>query len=110
MSSLEVINKKIERAAKRITALRTEREEILKRELKVTCGKCSTSTPIGELTYIQTHWYESPWGCTGGDTWHKGEGQTVCPGCSSRLRFINNSSHYSEHKYLFKDRQDEHDR
>jgi hypothetical protein len=39
-------------------------------------------TQIRSLTYIQTHWYETPYGCTGGDLWREGEGQFDCPKCS----------------------------
>jgi hypothetical protein len=47
---------------------------------------CGEKLPIKDLTYIQTHWYESPWGCTGGDSWHEGEANFVCPKCGARNR------------------------
>ena len=45
------------------------------------CQKCGGRTKIKTLTLIQTHWYESPHGCTGGDLWHSGESQVRCPKC-----------------------------
>lgn len=47
------------------------------------CGQLHT---IGELEYIQTHYYVSPHGCTGGDYWLPGEGNWVCPTCGHRNR------------------------
>ncbi|KWT98487.1 MULTISPECIES: hypothetical protein [unclassified Variovorax] len=67
----------------------------LLRQTPVACERnnfgqgCGAVTSIGELTYIQTHWYEGPHGCSGGDTWHRGEGQFVCPSCGHRNRLYN---------------------
>lgn len=49
---------------------------------QVATGKgCGARHEIGDLTYVQTHWYEEAHGCTGGDRWHMGEGQWRCPSC-----------------------------
>jgi hypothetical protein len=42
---------------------------------------CGSELPISSLTYIQTHWYTEPSGCTQGDYWSAGEGQFYCPAC-----------------------------
>ncbi len=42
---------------------------------------CGAMLCIGDLEYIQTHWYTEPYSCTGGDYWNAGEGQFVCPKC-----------------------------
>lgn len=47
---------------------------------------CGASFPIGQLTFIQTHWYTEPHGCAGGDYWNAGEGQFDCPACGKRNR------------------------
>lgn len=47
---------------------------------------CGKKTSIKNLVYIRTHWYVSPYGCTGGDYWNEGEGQFVCPKCNHRNR------------------------
>lgn len=52
----------------------------------ITCYHCKAQTPIASLTYIQTRWYEQPHGCTGGDRWHDGEGEFVCPSCNGTNR------------------------
>jgi rubrerythrin len=52
----------------------------------VVCGECGYGHEIVTLTYIQTHWYTRPRGCTGGDYWSPGEGQWTCPTCDARNR------------------------
>ncbi len=68
-------------------------EEIDKRNKKRTiqCYSCNNHHEIGELAAIQTHWYVSPHGCTGGDYWLEGELQFICPetGIVNRLLFDN---------------------
>lgn len=41
---------------------------------------------LEKLTYIQELWYEQPHGCTGGDIWHEGEANFICPKCGVRNR------------------------
>lgn len=60
-----------------------------KRDTFVECTYCKVAYRVRDLTYIQTHWYESPYGCAGGDNWHRGEGQFGCPGCKVRNRLHN---------------------
>jgi hypothetical protein len=62
---------------------------------------CGTALEIGELEYIQTHWYESPHGCSGGDHWHEGEGQFICPHCGHRNRLYDRKD-VKGLKHLFK--------
>ena len=57
-------------------------------QTEVACEKCDSVHQISDLTYIQTHWYEDPYGCTGGDRWHSGEGQWGCI-CGFRNRLYN---------------------
>jgi hypothetical protein len=69
-------------------------EQRLKQEAKVKClgwtvgvaKHCGTMLPVKDLTYIQTHWYTEPYGCTGGDYWNQGEGQFTCPVCGALNR------------------------
>lgn len=54
---------------------------------QIATGKgCGELHPISTLEYIQTHWYVSPHGCTGGDYWKESEGQWICPSCGHRNR------------------------
>jgi hypothetical protein len=62
---------------------------------------CGYGFYIQDLEYVQTHWYESPHGCTGGDNWHKGEGQFICPKCGHRNRLINRQD-VEDLKYKFR--------
>lgn len=68
---------------------------------------CGASQSKGETVFIQTHWYEHPWGCTGGDCWHLGEGQWICSSCGKRNRLIYYDGEYS--KYEFKSIEEEYD-
>jgi hypothetical protein len=76
---------------------------------------CGTRLQIKNLTYIQTHWYESPWGCTGGDTWHESEANFICPKCKARNRpckyydwKLIEDDKFSLIKYKFKNLEKEH--
>lgn len=51
------------------------------------CG-CGKLHKIKDCIAIQTHWYESPHGCTGGDTWHTGEIQIICPITDNKNRIL----------------------
>ena len=64
---------------------------------------CSVAAKIGNKTYIQTWWYESPSGCTGGDTWHPDEGQWKCSHCGKMNRLYNKSD-IEKLSHLFKNR------
>jgi hypothetical protein len=63
------------------------------------CRKCGRRTRIRELTLIQTHWYEAPYGCTGGDTWHQGERQVQCLKCGFVNRDYSDKRLQSQTKY-----------
>lgn len=67
---------------------------------------CGMGFQIGGLEYIQTHWYESPYGCTGGDNWFESEGQFDCPACGHRNRLYDKPD-IEALKYLFKSIKDE---
>ena len=45
------------------------------------CSSCGKQTQIKRVTLLQTHWYEAPYSCTGGDRWHPGERKAKCPKC-----------------------------
>lgn len=70
---------------------------------------CGKSFAIGSLTYIQSHFYVSPHGCTGGDYWSQGEGGFKCPKCGFRNRFHEyDRKEIQELKPHFKNFVDEH--
>jgi len=88
--------------------------KVEKANTRVTCehncthGKgCGAEHVISELEYIQTHWYEEPYGCTGGAMWHEGEGNFICPSCGHRNRLYNRPE-IDVLKDLFKSKTDEH--
>lgn len=70
---------------------------------------CGMGFEIGELVYIQTHWYEEPYSCNGGDTWHQGEGNWKCHKCGHRNRLYDKPE-IQELKRLFADVLDEYNR
>ncbi len=59
-----------------------------RRRKTVVCNHCGKRSAIRLLTYIQTHWYREPHGCTGGDYWSEGEGRFLCPKCGYENRLI----------------------
>ena len=70
---------------------------------------CGKSFQIGSLTYIQSHFYVSPHGCTGGDYWSAGDGGFKCPKCGFRNRFHEyDRKEFKELDRYFKDIEDEH--
>lgn len=68
---------------------------------------CGMAMEIRELTYIQTHWYTPPSGCTEGDHWNEGEGNFVCIHCGVRNRLYNRKP-IEALKHRFKDIEKEH--
>lgn len=81
--------------------------------IKVTCldnhlyGKgCNKKIKIKELTYIQKHFYVSPYGCSGGDYWKEGEGFFICPHCGHLNRLYDRPD-FQALRFSFKNIQDE---
>lgn len=75
---------------------------VIQCESNASHGKgCGAKFFIKDITYLQTHWYERPSGCSGGDTHHQGEGQFECPICKRRNRLYNRES-FQVLKNLFK--------
>lgn len=69
---------------------------------------CGMGHKIKDLEYLQTHWYEEPFGCTGGDNWHKGEGQFECPHCG-HLNRLYERPEIESLSHLFKSMKDQQD-
>ncbi len=90
---LEEIEKRLEKVELERQGLRAEQAEALGRKF-VTCTTnvaykgdgCGKKSQIRNLVYIQTHYYVSPYSCSGGDYWNEGEGQFDCPKCGYRNR------------------------
>jgi hypothetical protein len=67
-----------------LDALSKERDKLLdaldkehaNKQIRCICGKMHR---IKNCEAIQTYWYTSPHGCTGGDYWNEGELRFVCP-------------------------------
>lgn len=88
---------------------------------KILCS-CGERHRICDLSAIQTYWYTSPHGCTGGDYWNSGELNFICPATEIRNRllfsvrwdesrnFDKNPEHQFKRYYshLFKEINDEH--
>lgn len=70
---------------------------------------CGAAHEVRNVEYIQTHWYEGPHGCSGGDFWHRGEGQWACPSCGHKNRLYNKPD-VEALKPLFKQVTDSHER
>lgn len=81
-----------------------------KKLIEIDCVFCKTLHKIGELTYIQTHWYTPPRGCTEGDYWNEGEGEFKCPSCGQLNRMTYRKPEFEKLKYSFKDIEKTYDR
>lgn len=78
----------------------------------VGCGGkgCGKRSKIKDTTYVVTHWYTEPHGCTGGDYWNEGEHQLICTHCDGRIRLIyGNEFLKNKHKDIYKEVIKEHD-
>lgn len=49
-----------------------------RKETLVQCQVCKALHKVSDLTYVQTHYYIFPHGCTGGDYWVQSEGRFPC--------------------------------
>lgn len=87
MKTLEQLKKQKEKLQSKIDLVNIEIKNVLSQTI-VKCDKCKKEYQIKDLTYLQTMWYESPYSCTGGDTWHYGEGQWKCE-CGEINRLYN---------------------
>jgi len=76
-----------------------ENLEFLKQELKdakkrsyLKCYHCNKKSLIKNIVAIRVYWYEEPYGCTGGDTWHPEDLEFNCPKCKCRNRLLDQST------------------
>lgn len=67
---------------------------------------CGSAFKVKDIVLIQTHWYEPPYSCSGGDAWYRGERQFECPSCGLRNRLYNRPD-VDKLKGLFKETIDE---
>lgn len=70
-------------AEREIRGLKLQKVSLIRRHL-LDCSQCGVASPLGMWLFIEHHRYEGPWGCTGGDTWHRSEWQmcrVTCPRC-----------------------------
>lgn len=68
---------------------RQNADSLIRCEGNVLGKGCGELLRIGDLEYIQTHWYTPPRSCSGGDYWQQGEGNFYCPKCGHRNRTFN---------------------
>jgi len=103
--SVKAIDARIAKAEATVQKLVQKRKELL--GLTVVECKCGLQFWIRDLTYIQTHWYTPPRGCTEGDYWNAGEGQWQCK--CGHLNRLYNKPEIEKLKRLFKDVEDTYD-
>lgn len=86
--STKKIETEISNLKKKLEQLEAQKTTKIKAKRFKCRHKGCTGCKLADLIVIQTNWYESPHGCTGGDTWHEGEINVVCPKCSTRYRIL----------------------
>lgn len=107
-STLEQLKKQKQDLLEQVAETQAKIDERLS-ETIVRCGGCKQAFEVRELEYVQTHWYERPHGCMGGDNWWEGEGQWVCPHCGSTNRLYHKPDIVALKK-LFKSVRDTYDK
>ena len=97
---MESLNILLEEKLKLVESLKEIDKKIEKEQSKIIaeCSSCHIKHIIGNLTYIRTHWYTHPSGCTDGDYWNEGEGNFKCPSCNHVNRL---TSEYEKLKKSF---------
>jgi len=84
-TGLVIVQAAIADCLEKLEQLRSS-EANLQRRTKVTCWACGADWPIGELDYIQTHWWSN--GHQDGGYWTLGEGHWKCPTCGHENRLF----------------------
>ena len=93
---LQEVCNEISEVQQRLNALQ-ERFKELKRQTPLVCDHCQKKSKVCELTYIQDMWYERPYGCTGGDSWHESdEANYTCLHCGKRNRCYSTVTQYNK--------------
>jgi hypothetical protein len=107
--ALMLVESAIRKHHRAITSLERERDDLLSMTT-VECVRrdCGLQFWVRDLTYIQTHWYVSPHGCTGGDYWNEGEGQWRCK--CGHINRLYNKPEIQKLKRLFRDVENSYDR
>ena len=118
---LKVLTAAQKRLEKKKLALREKEKELAAQELEafsqldLTCVSNCYGRGCGEIfqpretVYIQTYWYETPSGCTGGDQWYRSEGQFDCPHCGHRNREHDHPVVNHNKRFAFKGQVESHD-
>jgi len=116
LNKTDAIDAEIKNLENKISAKNKQRDKLLSNS-KLTCrdnypyGKgCGLKTKLNNLTYIITHYYIPPRGCSGGAYYAEGEGNWVCSHCNHRNRMIDDSEKVLENfKHLFMKVEEEYD-
>ena len=91
MSSLAVVQKKLDRLKNERDQARGEQLDIIKRSL-IQCTKCRKKSRLSSWTFIQGRYYVEPYSCTGGAYWLNSETylcHIVCPKCDEEIYLCN---------------------
>ncbi len=58
----------------------------------IRCISCKKASQLSRWIFIQDHWYERPYSCTGGDMWHASKTELchiICPNCNTENYIYN---------------------
>ena len=87
-------NKAIKKLEKRLSVAK-DYQEAIRSELPLHSPCCGIYTPIRELTFLQTKYYEEPVGCMGGDYWtYYNNIKFICPKCNNHVRILWKGEYY----------------
>lgn len=104
LRTIEQLQHEQQKLISKVTALRDSINALIKKKYFV-CpnAECGAKTPIGELTYRQTHWYERPYSCSGGDCYHESNGEIKCPKCGRITQLRDEHKQFADYRRHFKD-------
>lgn len=88
-TSIARIERQQARLEHQIEALESNKIEAIRNQRWQCHAKsCGKKSKLSTVILVQTHWYTSPHGCSGGDYWNSGERNLICPKCHVRHRMI----------------------
>jgi hypothetical protein len=100
----EALDKRELRLSKQIQSLKKARVDA-NALTTIKCVHCRKRFFVRDAIFLQQMWYESPYGCTGGDNWWcADECSIVCPLCDKWSRFYEKDAYtlLLKMKYSFK--------
>lgn len=101
MTTIKDILESMKGLSDEITSYKEQLKERYRNYSTFKCKSCNEESQLRKVIFIQSHWYEGPYGCTGGDQWYSGECNLLCPCCGMTHRLLSEESidEFTKFKY-----------